>query len=232
MLELENIQEQIDAYIMGTMRDDDKAIFEKQLLQNADLKQEVEVQTSIADAVQAVHLKQLLKGAEAKLDATKLFRRKCYQYASLAASFVIICAIGLSFIQSNKFKKLGGALYADVVMPKSRDMNTLDSLLSVAYYQIGSGEYEFAQNSLGEANKRITEELNIGAFDEESKYQHQLIRTKRYDTQWYQAILLMRQGRVRKAKAIIKEIAKSNGPYCNEAKVLIRNKFIVKSKQQ
>lgn len=28
MLELENIQEQIDAYIMGTMRDDDKAIFE------------------------------------------------------------------------------------------------------------------------------------------------------------------------------------------------------------
>ena len=71
MLELENIQEQIDAYIMGTMRDDDKAIFEKQLLQNADLKQEVEVQTSSADAVQAVHLKQLLKGAEAKLDATK-----------------------------------------------------------------------------------------------------------------------------------------------------------------
>lgn len=232
MLELENIQEQIDAYIRGTMCNDDKAIFEEQLLQYADLRHEVEVQTSIADAVQAVHLKQVLKSAEANLAATELFWRKCHRYAALVASFVIICAFSLSYIQANKFKKLGGVLYANVAMPKSRDVNSLDSLLSLAYYQIGSGEYGFAQNSLDKANKLITEELNIGVYNEESKYQHQLMIIKQYDTQWYQAILLMKQGKVRKAKTIIKEIAKSDGPYGNEAKTLIQNKFNVKSKQQ
>ena len=232
MLKFDDIQEQIDAYIMGTMGNDEKAIFEEQLLQNTDLKHEVEVQTSIADAVQAVHLKQVLQSVEAKLAVTKLFWRKFYRYVGLAASFVIICAFSLSYIQTNKFKKLGGTLYADVVMPKSRDVNSLDSLLSVAYYQIGSGEYGFAQNSLDEANKLIAKELIIEAFDEESKYQHQLIRTKQYDTQWYQAILLMKQGKARKAKAIIKEIAKSDGPYSKEAKTLIQNKFNVKSTQQ
>ena len=64
MSELEKHQDRIDEYIRGTMSASDRIIFEGELRQNAELRQEVEVQTSISDAVQAVHLKQLLQQIE------------------------------------------------------------------------------------------------------------------------------------------------------------------------
>ena len=61
MSEIDKIQDRIDEYIRGTMSANDRIIFEGELRQNAELRHEVEVQASIAEAVQAVRLKQLLQ---------------------------------------------------------------------------------------------------------------------------------------------------------------------------
>lgn len=101
MKELENIQDRIDEYIRGTMSDKDRAIFEEELRHDADLRHEVEVQVSIADAVQAVHLKHVLQGVEAELASDKgestspiitpkFYWRRFYQWAAVVAAVAVL----------------------------------------------------------------------------------------------------------------------------------------------
>lgn len=239
MKELENIQDRIDEYIRGTMSDKDRAIFEDELRQDADLRHEVEVQVSIADAVQAVHLKQMLQGVEAEIslnkeEATstsvtpKFYWKRYYQWAAVAAALAIIFVSENMWRQTSRIKGFGNDYYASLVVPSARDGNSLDSLMTLAYSYIGNGEFDAAEDVLNEVNRLINEDLAAPVVDEETDYEHRLLELKQYDTQWYYAIIIMKQGQYRKAKAILKEIAQDDGPYASEAKDILDKMFNVK----
>lgn len=228
MKELENIQDRIDEYIRGTMSDKDRAIFEDELRQDADLRHEVEVQVSIADAVQAVHLKQILQGVEAELATPKVYWRRFYQWAAAAAAVAIIFFSGNMWRQTSRIKGFGNDYYASLVAPSARDGNSLDSLLALAYSHIGNGQFDVAESALNEANSLIEEGLAAPVVDEETDYEHRLLELKQYDVQWYHALIIMKQGQYRKAKALLKEIARNDGPYASEAKEILDKMFNVK----
>ncbi len=239
MKELENIQDRIDEYIRGTMSDKDRAIFEEVLRQNANFRHDVEVQVSIADAVQAVHLKQVLQGVEAKLAldtgeiyatsmASKFYWRRFYHRAAAAVIVAIILFSGNMWRQTSRIKGFGNDYYACLVVPSARDGNSLDSLMALAYSYIGNGEFDTAESVLNEANSLIDEGLVAPVINEETDYQHKLLGLKKYDTQWYYALIIMKQGQYRKAKAILKEIAQNDGPYASETKEILDKMFNVK----
>ena len=232
MSEIENIQDRIDEYIRGTMSVNDRIIFEGELRANPELKHEVEVQASIAEAVQAVRLKQLLQeveagmaGAPAKEEKKQktffFFRRHVIAWASAAAAVAIIFFSGNSWRQTQRFKGFGNEYYAALVEPVARDGNELDNLLASSYALIGAGEYDAASANLEIARKQIADGLGLPIIDEESEYEHKVLQEKLYDVDWYEAIILMKQGKYRKAKEALRVIATSNSPYADNAKNIL-----------
>ena len=232
MSEIEKIQDRIDEYIRGTMSASDRIIFEGELRHNAELRHEVEVQASIAEAVQAVRLKQLLQEVEAGMAGVPakeepkskvffLFRRQVLTWASAAAAVAIIFFSGNSWRQAQRFKGFGNEYYAAFVEPVARDGNELDNLLSSSYALIGSGEYEAAMANLSDAKKIIDDGLGLPTVDEESEYEHKVLQEKLYDVDWYEAIILMKQGKYRKAKDALRTIAASESTYAENAKNIL-----------
>lgn len=225
MKELENIQDRIDEYIRGTMSDKDKAIFEEELRQDAELRHEVEVQATISDAVQAVHLKQVLKGVEAELSTPKVYWRRVYQWASVAAAVAIILIAGNIWRQSSRIKAFGNDYYASLEAPYSRGGNNLDSLLTLSYTTIGEGQYAEAEDALKKAELVIHEGMAAPVVDDETEYERKVLELKQYDVEWYQAIIVMKQGKYRHAKTILKEIVASGSPYADEAKEILNKMY-------
>lgn len=250
MSEIEKIQDRIDEYIRGTMSDTDRVIFENEIRQNADLRHEVEVQSSISEAVQAVHLKQVLQGVEAELAnsdnvysssreekspdsiaatlARGLYWRRFYQWAAVAATVAIVFFSGNSLRQSHRIKGFGNEYYAGLIAPSSRDGNSLDNMLSLSYSQIGTGDYELAEETLTKAKELIDEGLKVPVTDEVSEYEHSLYEMKRYDAEWYHALIVMKQGKYHNAKGLLKEIAAGDGPYVSEAKDILNQMYHIK----
>ena len=244
MSEIEEYQDKIDEYIRGTMSVSDRIIFEGEVRQNAELRQEVEVQTSISDAVQAVHLKQLLQQIEADMAQANeespiatdingeanpvivvrpnVFRRQLSYWASAVAAVMIIFFSGNSWRQTQRYKGFGNDYYSALVEPVVRDGNELDKLLSSSYTLIGAGDYDAAVSYLNEARKQIDNGLALPIVDEESEYEHEILLEKLYDVDWYEAIILMRQGKCRKAKEALRNIATSDSPYARNAKNILK----------
>lgn len=232
MSEIEKYQDRIDEYIRGTMSASDKIIFEGELRQNAEFRHEVEVQASIAEAVQAVRLKQLLLEVEAGMASVPakeepkpkiffLLRRQVLTWASAAAAVAIIFFSGNSWRQTQRIKGFGNEYYAAHVEPVARDGNVLDSLLMSSYALIGAGEYDAASANLEKARKQIADGLGLPIIDEESEYEHKVLQEKLYDVDWYEAIILMKQGKNRKAKEALRSIATSDSPYADNAKNIL-----------
>lgn len=232
MSEIEKIQDRIDEYIRGTMSASDRIIFEGELRQNADLRHEVEVQISIAEAVQAVRLKRLLQEVEAEATGCNanheikpktfyLFKRPVLYWASAFAAITIIFISGNSWRQMEQIKDHGNEFYAKLVEPIARNGNDIDNLIASVYSLIGAGEYDAAIANLNEVRKSIMDGLAMPAIDEESEYQHHVLQEKLYDADWYGAIILMKQGKYRKAKEALRSIANSDSPYSNNAKSIL-----------
>lgn len=206
----------IDEYLIGAMPEDEKAAFEKELRENENLRSEVDAQRTIAEAVQTAHLKNMLADVEADLQRKRILRRVITWTSSAAASIVIILS-GYSIRQSNVIKTIGDMCFTELTPPVSRDGNSLDSLLTLAYSQIAANEYSAATSALAEARLQIEDGLKTPAADEESRYRHTLLRQHLYDVDWLEAITLMMQGRDRKARRLLKSIANSQSPYSGKA---------------
>lgn len=213
----QNIQDRIDEYLNGTLPEADKAAFEEELLGNDELRAEVEAQRTIAEAVQAVHLRNMLEGVEAGLHRRHTLRM-VIAWTSSAAAAVAITLSGYSLRQSSLIKAIGGECFAELTPPVSRDGNTIDSLLTRAYSQIASNEYSAAASALTEASLLIDEGLKAPVADEESRYHHALLQQHRYDVDWLEAVTLMKQGRHKKARRLLESIAASPSPYSSKAK--------------
>lgn len=238
MSEIENLQDKIDEYIRGTMSAEDKNIFEEELRSNANLRHEVEVQASIAEAVQVVRLRELLQEAEAGLsrDASSQqekskpvlnpIRRKVLIWVSAAAACVLLFFIANSLVKTQRIKGLGDQYYAALVEPVSRDGNKIDSLLVSSYQLIGQGNFDLAIEDLQMARQLIETGLSVTGEDEEAEYLKAILNEKRYDADWYEILILMKEGDYnRDVKDLLMTISKSDSPYANDAQNILETMF-------
>ena len=238
-------EERIDNYLLGRMSEAERAAFERDLAVDVELKEEYECQRAIANAVQKVAMKDFLtqhaaerqeessnvvdlsayfKQAKGKIrDFFSSGQRVAWTLASVAA--MVVAIVGSVNYTSTLHTMQGNGMlaYAELSAPVARDGNELDTMIEDAYDLIGSGDLDKATDAIEKAKATVSERLAQPVETEEDEYEHQVLQQKLYDLEWYEAIILMRQGKVFKAKRMLKSIASSSSPYANMAKTCMKN---------
>lgn len=236
-------EERIDNYLLGQMAEAERAAFERDLATDADLKEEYECQKAVANAVQKVAMKDFLAKHAAErqeessnvIDLSTYFKqatgkireffssgqRVAWTLASVAA--MVVAIVGSVNYTSTLHTMQGNGMlaYAELSAPIARDGNELDIMIEEAYSLIGKGELDKAMNAIKKAKATVLERLAQPVETEEDEYKHQVLQLKLYDLEWYEAIILMKQGKVIKAKRMLKSIASSSSPYANMAKTCL-----------
>lgn len=232
-------EERIDNYLLGRMPEAERAAFERELVTDADLKEEYECQKAIANAVQKVAMKDFLaqhaaerqeessnvvdlsayfKQAKGKIrDFFSSGQRVAWTLASVAA--MVVAIVGSVNYTSTLHTMQGNGMlaYAELSAPVARDGNALDILIEDAYNLIGEGELDKATDAIEKAKATVSERLSQPVETEEDEYEYQVLQQKLYDLEWYEAIVLMRQGKVIKAKKALNAISTSDSPYADAA---------------
>lgn len=238
-------EERIDNYLLGRMSEAERVAFEKDLATDEELKEEYECQKAVANAVQKVAIKDFLtqhaaeRQAESNnvIDLSTYFKqasgkireffssgqRVVWTLASVAAMVVAIVGSVNYTSTLNTMQGNGMLAYTELTVPVSRDGNELDALIEKAYTLIGAGNFDTALDTIRSAKAMANEGLEALVVTEEDEYEHQVLQQKLYDLEWYEAIVLMRQGKVFKAKRMLKSIASSSSPYANMAKTCMKN---------
>lgn len=241
-------EERIDNYLLGRMTDAEKRAFEQELAADAALREEFECQRAIVNAVQKVAMKEFLAKHAAKreeehgnvIEISDYFRqaagkvrdffssgqRVIWTLASAAAMVVTVVG-SVNYVSTLHTMQANGMLaYAELAAPVARDGNELDSIMEDAYNLIGAGELDQAIDAIAEAKTKIQEALCEPVVTEEDEYTHVVLQQKLYDLEWYEAIVLMRKGKLVQARKVLNVIAGSDSPYANNAqkelKILFR----------
>ena len=240
-------EERIDNYLLGRMSEAERAAFERDLATNAELKEEYECQKAIANAVQKVAMKDFLTQHAAEreeessnvIDLSTYFKqatgkireffssgqRVAWTIASVAAMVVAIVG-SLNYTSTLHSMQGNGMLaYAELTVPVSRDGNELDAMIEDVYDLIGEGELGKATDAIEKAKATVSERLSQPVETEEDEYEHQVLQLKLYDLEWYEAIVLMRQGKVIKAKKALNAISTSDSPYAEVARDELKSIF-------
>ena len=222
-------EERIDNYLLGRMSEQERQLFESELATNPELNKELESQRQIANAVQRAAMSNFLK-QHAELRNKKFIslfsstRRVIWTITSIAAMIVLVIGFVKYNKTANSFKSEGLLAYNNIEIPIARDGNQIDSLISQAYTLIGQGEYKQAKGTMAIADRNIREYLAIKhiTLTEEEAYAQQLLQRKLYDLEWLNAIILMKQGKITKAKKALIDISYSNSPYSTIAKKILK----------
>lgn len=233
-------EEMIDNYLLGRMSEAERAAFERNLGTDAELKEEYECQKAIANAVQKAAMKDFLTQHAAErqerssnvIDLSTYFKqatgkireffssgqRVAWALASVAA--MVVAIVGSVNYTSTLHTMQGNGLlaYTELTVPVPRDGNELDALIEEAYTLIGADEFDQALDTIGSAKAIANETLDKPVATEEDEYEHQVLQQKLYDLEWYEAIVLMRQGKLLKAKKALKAISTSDSPYADVAR--------------
>ena len=240
-------EERIDNYLLGRMSEAERVAFERDLKTDAELKEEYECQKAIANAVQKVAMKDFLTQHAAErreessnvVDLSTYFKqvtgkihdffnsgqRVAWTLASVAA--MVVAIVGSVNYTSTLHTMQGNGMlaYAELTAPVARDGNELDTMIEDAYDLIGEGDLDKATDAIEKAKATVSARLAEPVETEEDEYEHQVLQQKLYDLEWYEAIILMRQGKVLKAKKALKAISTSDSPYAVVAKDELKRIF-------
>lgn len=144
-------------------------------------------------------------------------QRVAWTLASVAAMVVAIVGSVNYTSTLNTMQGNGMLAYAELSAPVARDGNELDTMIEDAYNLIGEGDLDKATDAIEKAKGMVLESLAQPAETEEDEYKHQVHQLKLYDLEWYEAIVLMRHGKVLKAKKALNAISTSDSPYADAA---------------
>lgn len=240
-------EERIDNYLLGRMSEAERAAFECDLATDAELKEEYECQKAVANAVQKVAMKDFLtqhaaeRQAESNnvIDLSTYFKqtsgkireffssgqRVAWTLASVAA--MVVAIVGSVNYTSTLHTMQGNGMlaYAELSAPVARDGNELDTMIEDAYNFIGAGELDQAMDVINHSKVIAKTVLAKPIATEEDEYTHKVFQQKLYDLEWYEAIVLMRLGKIIKAKKVLNAIAKSDSPYAGNVRKELKNTF-------
>ncbi len=233
-------EERIDNYILGNMTAEERARFESDTQADSELRQEYESQLEVANGVQRVALRQflseceenrgkylyaknskllqVLKNSLGNVIAVMTSDRK-FAWSLSAVAAIIIAVVGFFNYSgmSHALHTYSVLAYNQISVSEPRDGNEVDLLLASAYASIGAEQLDLAEFQLEQANDLIESGLNTDVLSEEDEYNHQLLLLKREDLRWYSAILLMKQGKVLKARKALSAIIDGKGNYAKNA---------------
>lgn len=184
---------------------------------------EVDLEVCIANAIKAKNLKKLLQNRESEIRirhyAALRSRRITYirSITSVVAAACLVFGI-FHFKNVSSYKSYGDTCYASYKLPISRGA---DTLLVSAYNNISKEKFITAHAILDRAIESLqSEQYNVST--EEGAYYRQKQLMSINEAQWLKAIIYMKQGKVRKAKMLLRLISNGDGQYKEDAAKILK----------
>ena len=222
-------EERIDNYLLGRMSEEEKRQFESDIEKDASLKEEYECQKVMVIAVQKAAMRDLLKNKKEQKKNRFLFapsHRVLWSITSIAAMFILIIG-GYDYTSTlNTMKAEGQSAYQGISAPVARDGNMIDILIEKAYKEIGYEQYDHAMETISKARDMITAQLSLhSANAEEDEYDHQILQIQKDELDLYEVIILLKQGKVIKAKKVLENMTNTNNDNAKIANKIMDNLF-------
>lgn len=193
--------ERIDNYILGRMSDEERIVFENEMLDDLDLKEEVDLRKDIVRALHMERDKKILQSIERNIQA-KERRHTAFsiqKIGAVAAAACVLFGCVLHFDTVSTYKNLGYGVELNTFSSLSRGDDGVDVVSQIVKY-IENEEFD-------------------QALDVIHNQSHDL---QLYDSiEWYEAVTYMCMGKYLKAKRLLREIASSDSLYKEEAKTLL-----------
>lgn len=218
-------EERIDNYLLGRMTDQERQLFEAEIEKDMALKEELEYQRQIANAVQRAAMSKFLRQQmeqSRKPKTINIFsstKKVIWTITSIAAMFIVVIG-GVNYTRTvNAFKDEGISIYNNLEIPVARDGNQIDILISKAYFEIGNEQFDHAMESISKARLLIDQQVALlNGSTEEVDYERQLLQLKKEDLDIYEVVIYLKKGKIVKAKKALKKIAGTNGTYSKKVR--------------
>lgn len=212
--------ELFDSYMNGTMSDTERAQFEERLREDEAYRKEYELHSQIVLGIQRKELKAMLQ--EQEKEGQKPVRKGLVIKLSSVVALAACLFIGIIIVHDAfKMATLGGDYIAQLEQPVVRGSG-VEETLSLIYDDLQQGNYAEAQNNIDKVRELILEEQSVAyPTEEETEYHQQMLKLDSDELDWYQALVYAKTHKVFKAKRLLKQIAKSDSRYSEEAKRLL-----------
>ena len=230
MAENQNIEERIDRYLLCQMEPIERLEFEADLRNDSALKEEFEIQRTICESVQRVGMRRAIQSVAEKHNSVSVFGRikaffsdgqgrvRTFSYAfAVAACVACVCVFSLRLNTAANFRTMGAECYAELSAPIARSSDEIANKISEVYGLIGADDLDSAQTLIDATNALLIQDDQQFESAEQAEYYEALCQGYKEDLEWYQAILYMKEGKISKAKKMLKSIAKNDGSYAEEA---------------
>ena len=145
-------------------------------------------------------------------------KKKTSIFVSLAAAACCALVIGLHINQASWADKAFQQGINSTEIFVSRGDNKVDNELQNAYQLMFAGQFKESDRVL----KNLTS--TIDKTKPESDEEAQILKVQRDEQQWLHALSLLGQGKYRKARKQLKQIAGGNGTFALQAEQLLQQK--------
>ncbi len=222
--------ELFDGYMDGTLSDMERTQFEERLRSDGAYRKAYELHSEVVLGIQRKELKAMLQEQEMQLSTDVPVAANVaeggrtismiFKLAVAACFFIGVCFVGYDFW---KLSSLGGDYIAQLEQPVPRGSG-VEETLALIYDDLQQGNYSKTQDNIDGARQLILkEQSNAYPTQEETEYHQQMLKLDSDELDWYQALLYAKTHKFFKAKKLLKQIAKSDSRYKEEAKAILAN---------
>ena len=213
--------ELFDSYMNGTLSDTERAQFEERLREDEAFRKEYELHQQIVLGIQRKELKAMFQ--EQEKEGQKPVRKGLVIKLSSVVALAACLFIGIIIVHDAfKMATLGGDYIAKLEQPVVRGSG-VEETLSLIYDDLQQGNYAEAQENIDKARDLICEEQSVAyPTEEETEYHQQMLKLDSDELDWYQALLYAKTHKVFKAKRLLKQIAKSDSRYKDDATAMLK----------
>lgn len=145
-------------------------------------------------------------------------KKKTIAFISVAAAACCALVIGLHINRANWAETAFRQGINGTEIFVSRGDNKVDNELQNAYQLMFAGQFRESDRVLKDLTRTIND---TKPASEEEK---QILKVQRDEQQWLHALSLLGQGKYRKAKKMLKQIASENGTFAQQAEQLLEQK--------
>lgn len=221
--------ELFDGYMDGTLSDTERTRFEERLQSDEAYRKAYELHSEVVLGIQRKELKAMLQEQEMQSSTDVPVAANVaeggrtismiFKLAVAACFFIGVCFVGYDFW---KLSSLGGDYIAQLEQPVPRGSG-VEETLAVIHDDLQQGNYADAQDNIDKARQLIQDEQSIAyPTEEETEYHQQMLKLDSDELDWYQALLYAKTHKIFKAKKLLKQIAKSDSRYKDDAAAMLK----------
>lgn len=213
--------ELFDGYMDGTLSDTERTQFEERLQSDETYRKAYELHSEVILGIQRKELKAMLQEQE-KEGQNPVRRGFVFKISSIVALAACLF-LGIIIVHDAfRMADLGGDYIAQLEQPVPRGSG-IEETLSLIFDDLQQGSYANAQDNIDKARQLIQDEQSIAyPTEEETEYHQQMLKLDSDELDWYQALMYAKTHKIFKAKKLLKQIAKSDSKYKEEAKALLK----------